>query len=535
MRGVPGSSAGLVSLGLLGGFGALSLLAPAAATAQAGFGLGVAAGEITSSAATLWTRADAPGPVALRLSARAPAVRCSGRETSTATRRRTLAADPAGDNTVQSRVTGLRAGRRYFYRFCSGASASRLGRFVTAPARRSRARVDFALTGDADGTIDPATNQPAYNRFEVYGRMALERNDFNINLGDVVYSDSAVAGVPPALSLQDKWAKYRLNLSYPNLQALRATAGLFSHWDDHEFIDDFSVAEHGRPLYDAGAKAFLDYSPVSYTPRAGLYRRFRWGRNLELFFLDERSFRDAKASADPACIDPQTGRPDPLPQLPVRLRRELFGPLLGPSVLTFPTAPQCNARITDPARTLLGGSQLAAFKRAIARSTATFKVVVNELPIQRLYFAPYDRWEGYEAERREVLRHLRSRVDNVVFLTTDLHATLINDVLLTTFPEEGGTVDTGMEEVVTGPVALKSFAVDTDLKSGMPGASRLVAGFFKAPRPAGLGMRCTALSAYSYVHVRVTARSLTIAPRDQDGKPIRDDDGTPCRRVIIRA
>jgi phosphodiesterase/alkaline phosphatase D-like protein len=27
----------------------------------------------------------------------------------------------------------------------------------------------------------------------------------------------------------------------------------------------------------------------------GLYRTFRWGRNLELFFLEERSFRSAKA------------------------------------------------------------------------------------------------------------------------------------------------------------------------------------------------------------------------------------------------
>ena len=31
--------------------------------------------------------------------------------------------------------------------------------------------------------------------------------------------------------------------------------------------------------------------------RRGLYRTFRWGRNLELFFLDGRSFRSAKATA----------------------------------------------------------------------------------------------------------------------------------------------------------------------------------------------------------------------------------------------
>ncbi len=51
----------------------------------------------------------------------------------------------------------------------------------------------FAISGDADAT--PGTNgKPAYNAFQVYGRMAAEGNDFNINLGDTIYSDSEVAG-----------------------------------------------------------------------------------------------------------------------------------------------------------------------------------------------------------------------------------------------------------------------------------------------------------------------------------------------------
>ena len=42
--------------------------------------------------------------------------------------------------------------------------------------------------------------KPAYNAFQVYGRMAAERNHFNVNLGDTIYSDSEVAGLPPALT-----------------------------------------------------------------------------------------------------------------------------------------------------------------------------------------------------------------------------------------------------------------------------------------------------------------------------------------------
>ena len=126
--------------------------------------------------------------------------------------------------------------------------------------------------------------------------MAAERNDFNINLGDTIYSDSEVGGAKVARTVREKWAKYRQNLSLAPLRTLRASAGSYSHWDDHEFINDFSRDEHGDAIYTAGRKAFTDYSPVR-TGADGLYRTFRWGKHLELFFLDQRSFRSAKASA----------------------------------------------------------------------------------------------------------------------------------------------------------------------------------------------------------------------------------------------
>ena len=47
---------------------------------------------------------------------------------------------------------------------------------------------------------------------------------------------------------------------------------------------------------------------------------------------------------------------------------------------------------------------------------------MNEVPIQQFYALPYDRWEGYEADRKRVLNGLQD-VNNLVFLTTDVHAT----------------------------------------------------------------------------------------------------------------
>ena len=76
--------------------------------------------------------------------------------------------------------------------------------------------------------------------------MKAERNAFNVMLGDTIYSDSEVPGRlnPIALSVQQKWAKYRVNLGNPSLRALRGSAGFYSHWDDHEFVNDFSPAEN---------------------------------------------------------------------------------------------------------------------------------------------------------------------------------------------------------------------------------------------------------------------------------------------------
>ena len=76
--------------------------------------------------------------------------------------------------------------------------------------------------------------------------MKKEKNAFNVMLGDTIYSDSEVPGRlnPIALTVKQKWAKYRINLENRSLQALRGSAGFYSQWDDHEFVNDFSPQEN---------------------------------------------------------------------------------------------------------------------------------------------------------------------------------------------------------------------------------------------------------------------------------------------------
>jgi phosphodiesterase/alkaline phosphatase D-like protein len=501
-------------------FVACALAAPGQAPAAA-FTLGVAAGEVTSSSALLWTRAPRPGRIVVELR------RGTGGFVQHAAR-----VLQSSDNTVSIQVTGLRPGTNYVYRFRSGRNVSPLGRFRTAPSPTATAPVAFAYSGDADATPDPATGAPAFNRFGVYARMAAEGNDFNVNLGDTIYSDSGVGGAPPALTVAEKWAKYRQNLALPALRTLRAAAGLYGHWDDHEFINDFSRAEHGEALYTAGVKAFRDYAPVRYSQFEGLYRSVRWGRNLQLFFLDERSFRDAKASAGGTCDNPATPvRPDLAPTAPAPVRAAFSG--LVPS-LVQPVSAACLARIRDPARTMLGVQQVDRFTAGVQASTATFKVVMNEVPIQQFYALPYDRWEGYEAERTKLLERLAG-VRNVVFLTTDTHANFVGEVRLRTF-EPPGLLGTGFLEAVTGPVATNTFSREIDSTLGASGTgSALNALFFKPAPPRGIGMRCAASDVYSYAQVRVTSTALTITPKDANGQLVRELGGAPCGPFTIPA
>jgi alkaline phosphatase D len=489
----------------------LGVAVVSADAADTSFRGGVAAGDVTSSSAVLWTRAPRTGRVLLTIATRfgAPVGRFP------------LAARTADDRTVQRVIRGLEPATRYRYFFTQGRATSAIGSFSTAPAANASATVRFAISGDADATPG-ANGRPAYNRFEVYQRMRAEENDFNVNLGDTIYSDSEVGGAPVARTAAEKWGKYRLGLGLPALYALRASAGLYSHWDDHEFVNDFSRPEHGEAIYRAGVKAFRDYSPVTYSSRLGLYRTIRWGRHLELFFLDERSFRSAKAT--------QACNGDLAPTAPQAVR-DAFAALAPP--LRNPVSSTCLAALEDPRRTMLGARQYAAFTRAIARSTATWKVVVNEVPIQQYYALPYDRWEGYAAERERLLRFLRENVRNVVFLTTDTHAHLVNEIRSRTL---SATPDGyGIWEVVTGPVATNTFAKEIDGFLGQRGAGTAIGAlFFKPPPPNGMGMRCAALDTYGYAQVTVTPRRLTVALKDARGRPVREATGIACAPLVLQ-
>jgi phosphodiesterase/alkaline phosphatase D-like protein len=506
------------------------LLAPAAHAAR-GFSLGVQAGDVTARSAILWAHANQSGRYVLDIA--------TNRRFTRDLELRLVRARRSNDNTIQIRVRGLDPNERYFYRFSRARLRSDVGTFVTAPRPSQNATIEFAWTGDTDFNTAPGGRRPYWNNGSIFRRMRAERNDFNVHLGDTMYSDSEIPGrlQPIALTVRQKWAKYRTNLANRHLRGARGAAGFYSHWDDHEFVNDFSPAENsfdngvniaGSTLYRRGAQAFRDYSPVRWTSRDGLYRRFRWGRNLELFFLDERSFRSANADAGGVCDNRQTGNPDFAPTAP-QSTRAAFAPFYPP--LAEPVPQACLDAIRDPNRTYLGQRQLTRFIRDVDRSTARFKVVMNELAIQQYYINPYDRWEGFEAERQRVLTALQD-VENVIFLSTDVHAVLANDARFQTL-EPGGPRNSGIMDITVGSAATANFGLEIDNSTGRPGTGALTdAGFLTPQPPGGVGMQCAVVDRFSYGQVRVTRNRLTVTPRGIDGRPVTDD-GRPCGPFVL--
>jgi alkaline phosphatase D len=511
----------------------VAALAALPATASAAkFQYGVTSSEATQSSIVLWTRAPATGKVVAEVS--------PDRRFRKVTHK-SQAASKSHDNTVRIKVGRLKPSSTYFYRFRQGTSVSPTGSFITAPKASSTKAFSFSYSGDEDAQRATGQSKPFYNNFEVFRSMAKERNAFNVNFGDTIYSDTEVGSTlsngqfqpaaPIALTVAAKWAKYKQNLALKNLQLVRGETSMFNHWDDHEFINDFTPAQNGSTIYKAGVRAFTDYMPTTYKSSTGIYRSVRWGKNAELFFLDERSFRSEKASANHVCDNPDTNAPDLAPTAPQSTRNAFA--ILAPS-LTRPVSQACLDKIRDPNRTMLGKAQLTRFTNAVKASKAKWKIVMNEVPIQQFYTLPYDRWEGYEAERKVVLTALSS-LKNVVVLATDAHGNMYNDARFQTL-ESGGPLNSGVTEMITGPVATMTFNKEIDGVTGKPNSGAVLGtAFFKPQPPQGVGMKCYANDVFGYTQVQVSSSKLVLRPKDLNGKALQNPDNTACGPFTLTA
>lgn len=482
----------------------------AAPAADVDFPHGVASGEVTWQSAVLWGASDRTATLKVEVftnaSLRPPKV-------FQATRRATQATG----HTVKVVAHGLAPDTRYWYRWRRGNDESAIGTFRTAPAPETARSVRFAFSGDSDGTrVDGV---PVFNDFEVLDAVRADEPDFFVYLGDLIYSDSAARPTGPAITLEEYRDTWRENRSYRALTDLLAAVPIFSIWDDHEVQNDYDGQTVDPLRYANGRRAYFEFVPTLQSGLladptcAGdpLFKVFHWGSEVDLIVLDERSCRSADVEA--AC------QGDLAPTLPSPFRVLAGLPPAPP--------PGCLEALADPSRTFLGPVQKEAFKEALLESTARWKFVINELPIQQLWVVPYDRWEGYAAERAEILDFLRDEaIPGVVFLTTDIHANVVNEVF-----EDAFTAPTPVaREFVTGPIARSTFAQNVIDVSGPEGLELL-----QVVLATLAGVDCQALDVQSWTSVDVDATdgTATLAVRDAAGAVVPDDlTAQPCVQTI---
>lgn len=397
--------------------------------------LGPMVGDVEDVSAVVWARAGAPGIVnvyVVRADDGAPAFAGQAR------------AELQADLTVKVRVSPLLPSTRYRVVVWQGPplpdrkalAEAAVASFVTAPPRNQPSAVRLAWGGDMSGQNVCRDEEDG---FPLVGALAAYRPDVFIGLGDMIYADDVcgpvgrygnpqVAGkFGPSTRLEDFRAHWRYNRADPAFRRFLAGVPYLAIWDDHEVMNDFGphndrgLAAPYDPsvqLLPLGLRAFSEYNPsfAAEPGRDGMNRSFRWGRHVQLFFLDTRRHRAPTEQRDSASVP----------------------------------------------KSMLGGLQRQWFIDEVVHSDATWNIVISSVPLAiptgvsealhpgrgRDGWANWQDESGYEHELLSILTRLRDAGRrNLIWITTDVHFGSV--MKFQPFPE---SPDFRFHEFVTGPM-----------------------------------------------------------------------------------
>jgi alkaline phosphatase D len=376
---------------------------------------GVQSGDVSPDGGVVWARADRPSQMLVEV-----ATTESFKDTRALP---PIAALPENDFTAKMLLDNLPAGQDIFYRVKfrdlshpNVVGEAVTGRFRTAPP--DRRDVSFVWGGDVAGQgwgINPDDGGMVS-----FATMRKHRPDFFIHSGDTIYADGIFS---PEVKLADGkiWknlmipektkvaettdefrAAHKYNFLDDNMRAFSAEVPIFVQWDDHEVVNNWSASKELPAAYKVrdinllaarASRAFHEMYPLreSLNEPGRVYRTIGYGPHLDVFMLDERSYRGAN----------------------------------GP-----------NAQETyGPDAYFLGPDQMAWLKRALKASRAIWKVIASDMPLSLIVRDDYGNRRGFEAfaqgdgpprgrelEIADLLRFIRDNgVANTVWLTADVH------------------------------------------------------------------------------------------------------------------
>ena len=464
---------------------------------------GVQSGDVLADEATIWTRADQPGRMLVEVSTR-PDFRHS----------RTVRGPglgPGSDYTGKTVLRDLPSGRDLFYKVTVEhherhglASEPVTGHLRTAP--RDHRDVRFVWSGDLGG--QGYGINPDIGGYRIFDAMGALDPDFYLCNGDNIYADDPIPATQPApdgttwrsltSEAKDKVAEtlpesrgnYRYNLLDDNLRTFYAHVAQIQQWDDHEthnnwypgqILDDPAYTEKRVDvLARRASRAWHEYTPISpdCDPRRGrdgrIYRVLHHGPLLDVFVLDMRWYRD--------------------PNSPDRQAHNDCG--------------------------ILGREQAEWLKRELRESTATWKVISNDMPLTEVVVDGPTDFEavsqgdngqplGRELQIADLLAYLkRHEVHNTVWLTTDVHYTAAHYF----DPDKAAFTDFDpFWQFTSGP--LNSGAFPPDKTDTTFGAQQV---FVKAPTTPN-SSPATEFAFFGQVDIDAATHELTVHLRDHSG------------------
>ncbi len=410
------ASGGVIAANLLGKTG-LARSFPAIVASdkmRPGIPYGVASGDVTQGSAVIWSRSDRPARMVVDYA--------FDESFRNAKRIVGALALETSDYTARLNLTGLPDERQIFYRVSfqdldheTTVSAPALGSFRTVP--KAGKDITFAWGGDTAG--QGWGINPDFGGMKIYETMRQLKPDFFIHSGDNIYADGPIKSevtLPDgkiwrnlvteekskvAETLKEFRGNYLYNLMDENIRRFNAEVPQMVQWDDHETRnnwyphqvignDDRYTVKNVSLLSTRAKQAFLEYVPMRLngSDPAQIYRSFNYGPALDVFMLDERSYRgDNSANRQPT--------------------------------LSAESA-------------FLGDRQLRWLKQRLLASQATWKVIASDMPIGLMITDGPKAFEafangngaplGRELELADLFRFIKhNQIRNVVWLTADVH------------------------------------------------------------------------------------------------------------------
>ncbi|HOJ31970.1 MAG TPA: alkaline phosphatase D family protein [Candidatus Hydrogenedentes bacterium] len=238
--------------------------------------------------------------------------------------------------------------------------ASLYGQFRTAPLASEPARVVFGVS----------TGQEYMHRdmldlgFRIYPAMQALEPHFFVHTGDIVYYDHLAKSVPLA-----RWHWWRVYSLPTNREFHRRVPAYFIKDDHDTFMNDcwpgMKTTFMGEFTFEQGQALFLEQVPMGEKT----YRTFRWGKDLQIWLVEGRDFRSPNTMPD------------------------------------------------GPEKTIWGREQKEWFKKTVAASDATFRVLISPTPLvgpDRARKGDNHANSAFASEGKELRTFLASQKDMIV-------------------------------------------------------------------------------------------------------------------------